>query len=133
MQPAQPGEGVVMRRSKMWWAAAVFTFINAAGAAFAELMGDSIAHTGTHLVLTFVGGYFVWRLVPKPPAAALDAPALASGGDDRMAHLEQSIDAVAIEVERLGESQRYMARLVEQEGPPAEPAKKSPLPNVRRD
>lgn len=123
-----------MRRSKIWWAAAGFTLINAVGAPFAELMGDSIVHTGTHLVLAFVGAWFVWRLAPKRPPSSRDAAALPADDDVRMTHLEQSIDAVAIGVERLGEEQRYLTRLVADEGTPAEPvARKSPPPNVRRD
>ena len=42
--------------------------------------------------------------------------------DDRLIHLEQSVEAVAIEVERIGEGQRFVARLLtEEEAPVAAP------------
>jgi hypothetical protein len=44
---------------------------------------------------------------------------------DRFTRLEQAVESVAIEVERIGESQRYSARLLaEQQGAPAVPAAK---------
>jgi hypothetical protein len=35
---------------------------------------------------------------------------------DRLTHLEQSVDAVAIEVERIGEGQRFVTRLFAENG-----------------
>jgi hypothetical protein len=35
---------------------------------------------------------------------------------DRLTRIEQGMDAVAVEVERIGESQRYMSRLMGDEG-----------------
>jgi hypothetical protein len=35
-----------------------------------------------------------------------------------LTHLEQSVDAVAIEVERIGEGQRFMTRLFTENGAP---------------
>ena len=32
--------------------------------------------------------------------------------DDRLRHLEQAVDAIAVEVERISESQRFSARLL---------------------
>jgi len=47
---------------------------------------------------------------------------------ERLTHIEQGMDAVAVEVERIGEGQRYMARMLAEDGslraigaPPAEP------------
>jgi hypothetical protein len=37
---------------------------------------------------------------------------------ERLARLEQGVDAVAVEVERIGEGQRYMARMFAEEGVP---------------
>jgi hypothetical protein len=39
-------------------------------------------------------------------------PAPLRDGDERMAQLQQSIDAIAIEVERIAEGQRYTTRLL---------------------
>jgi hypothetical protein len=51
-----------------------------------------------------------------------DTQAASPAGEltDRFRNLEQSLDAVAIEVERIGEGQRAMTNLlVDREGPPA--------------
>jgi len=37
---------------------------------------------------------------------------------ERLTRLEQGVDAVAVEVERIGESQRYMARMFGENGSP---------------
>jgi uncharacterized membrane-anchored protein YhcB (DUF1043 family) len=34
------------------------------------------------------------------------------GDDDRLEHLQQSVDAIAIEVERIAEAQRFSAKLL---------------------
>jgi hypothetical protein len=36
---------------------------------------------------------------------------VASGDDDRMRRLEQAVDSIAIEVERISESQRFLTKL----------------------
>ncbi|MGH7655233.1 MAG: hypothetical protein ACREN6_11285 [Gemmatimonadaceae bacterium] len=33
-------------------------------------------------------------------------------GDDRLRHLEQAVDAIAVEVERISEAQRFSAKLL---------------------
>jgi len=35
---------------------------------------------------------------------------------ERLTRLEQGVDAIAVEVERIGEGQRYMARLAAEDG-----------------
>lgn len=124
------------RRTKFWLAATVFTVINAAGGVYAAVTGEAL-HAGSHFFLAGVGAYLMWRLAPIRTTARSGGNELSSEDDDRMTHLEQSIDAVAIEVERLGEGQRFMTRLVAEEGAPvAEPVANKPPsapPNVRRD
>jgi hypothetical protein len=41
------------------------------------------------------------RLAERPPA-----------NDDRLLHLEQSVDAIAIEIERISEAQRFQTKLL---------------------
>lgn len=41
-----------------------------------------------------------------------DQPAVAAGQADQLSRLEQSIDAIAVEVERISEGQRFTARLM---------------------
>lgn len=58
----------------------------------------------------------------KPPR-----PAIARVDDDRFDRLEQAVDAIAIEIERMSEAQRFTAKLLTERAaqPPAPPA----LPN----
>jgi hypothetical protein len=39
-------------------------------------------------------------------------PALADASDDRLARLEQAVDSIAIEVERISEGQRFTTKLL---------------------
>lgn len=56
------------RRDRLWWMAAVlFTLINLAGAISAAA-NDEQFHTRIHVFLLLVGGYYVWRLMPKRTA-----------------------------------------------------------------
>lgn len=77
-----------------------------------------------HEVVTIVQSFFVTvavialgipiiraltrRFVDRPPAA----PAIAADVHDRLERIEQAVDTVAIEVERISESQRYLTRLM---------------------
>lgn len=137
------------RRSKVWLVVAgVFTAVNVGGAVYAGALGE-MSHTGLHVVLSLLGAYVVWRLAPGGYArrtwaragSAIDAP---SGEHaDTLTNLQQSLDAVAIEVERIGEGQRFMTRLFTEKGTPqtaaggaAEPIEKKPPetpPPDRRD
>jgi len=49
------------------------------------------------------------------------APAVAPESTERMERLEQAVDAIAIEVERISEGQRYMTRLLSEGSAPALP------------
>ena len=96
------------RRSKIWRVvAALFTVGNLGGAGFAALAGEGF-HTGAHVVLMLLGAYVVWRLTPRMETQDFSS---AMPVDDRMEQLQQSVDAVAIEVERIGEAQRFNAKL----------------------
>jgi hypothetical protein len=98
------------RRSLLWRVGAVlFTVVNAGGAVYAYAMGEG-QHATVHLLLLALGAsaYVIWRLVsvarrPDTPPAQLP--------DARLDYLQQSVDAVALEVERIGEAQRYNEKL----------------------
>ena len=123
-------------RSKVGLVAAVlFTLVNLGGAVYAALQGEA-AHAGLHGALLFVGAYFVWRLAPTRDAGRLwrGSAIGASTGEpaDRLSNLEQSVDAVAIEVERIGEGQRFMTRLFTNEGVPRPAGVADPIENAPR-
>ena len=95
------------RGSKFWFvAASVFTFVNLAGGVQAVAAGEG-PHAAAHVGLLIVGAYFVWRFAPwrrqqQHVPAALPA--------ERLTHLRQSVDAIALEVERISEAQRFIAK-----------------------
>lgn len=64
-----------------------------------------------------------WLARPRPPEPA----PLPADAAHRLARLEHAVDAVAVEVERLGEAHRYTARLLD-ERLPAAPAGRPALP-----
>ncbi|MEX1185963.1 MAG: hypothetical protein WEA80_05180 [Gemmatimonadaceae bacterium] len=95
------------RRSKLWLAAlSLFNLVNAAGAGYAGALAQG-EHAAVHVVLLIVGVYASWRIVTRtgaqPPTLLEDA--------ERLEQLQQSVDAIAVEVERIGESQRFIAKL----------------------
>lgn len=63
---------------------------------------------------------FARRIERKTPPPPLD-PALA----EQLQRIEQSVDAMAIEIERISEAQRYMARLSTERADPALPPKQA--------
>jgi hypothetical protein len=89
-------------------AAAVFVLINVGGMVWAIAMGEP-SHGLVHVALLF-GGYLGWKYLSrgrKPDALASEQPV-----DPRsIEYLQQSIDAVALEVERIGEAQRYQEKI----------------------
>jgi hypothetical protein len=108
------------RRSKLWQAAAAFfILINVGGAGMAIAMGEP-SHAGLHAVLLVVG-YLGWKLGPW---RRREAPALSRQQPDaRIEYLQQSVDAVALEVERIGESQRYSEKVRTERGEVPPPKK----------
>jgi hypothetical protein len=93
------------RRAKVWLVVAVlFTVANAGAAVVAASWGQP-RHAGVHVALALLGAWLAWQLAPRR-----DAPARPRELDDRLAHLEQSVDAVAVEIERIGEGQRFLTR-----------------------
>ncbi len=111
------------RRSKLWLvgAAVVFTIINLAGAVYAAAMGEPL-HAGVHvgLLVLGAGAYLVWRVASRSRQHNLPQPA-----DERLEYLQQSVDAVALEVERIGEAQRFSDKLRVERGE-SSPLKKPP-------
>ena len=74
---------------------------------FAGVAAVIVALVGS---LTLIGVSAAWavRRMRRPDRARLDA----SDPDERLEHLQQSVDAIAIEVERIAEGQRYTVKLL---------------------
>ncbi|HVS61194.1 MAG TPA: hypothetical protein VHE82_10930 [Gemmatimonadaceae bacterium] len=109
------------RPSKVWRvAAALFVLINVAGVGYAVAVGEPV-HAAVHVAL-LLGAYLGWRLGPW---ARRQSPAPAQLADGRLEYLQQSVDAVALEVERIGEAQRFSDKLRAERGETS-PLKKLP-------
>jgi hypothetical protein len=103
------------RRSKLWaWAAGVYVFINLGGLGYAAAMDEEM-HAMSHLFLLLLGiaGYVGWRLARRGRPQDLPRAELA---EERVEYLQQSVDAMALELERLGEAQRYREKLQAAQG-----------------
>jgi len=110
------------RRAKLWRAGAVlFGIINLGGMGYALAMNEMM-HALSHAFLLFVGlgAYLLWKAVTtwagpqsdyevsqaaQPDAVVRGSPPMLV--DQRLDYLQQSVDALALEVERLGEQQRF--------------------------
>ena len=96
------------RRAKIWRViVALWTVVNVGGAVFAILNGE-LLHAAVHVAL-LAATYVVWRLVARTRQPSL--PDVHSA-DARLDHIQESLDAIAIEVERIGEAQRYAVKVV---------------------
>ncbi|MFL5620689.1 MAG: hypothetical protein ACJ79A_20100, partial [Gemmatimonadaceae bacterium] len=95
------------RRIGIWKVAAVvFTVVNLVGLGMAMAAQEQV-HSGIHVALSLLGAFALWRLSDRssrvgPASDALDDP--------RLEALQQSVDAIALEVERIGEAQRFNAK-----------------------
>jgi hypothetical protein len=98
-----------MARSKMWKvAAALFTLMNLGGVIYGAATGDA-SHAGGHVALQLLG-LVVWRFTRRLRDDDY-ATAPKAVDEQRIEYLQQSVDAIALEVERIGEKQRFMDKL----------------------
>lgn len=104
------------RRGRTWRAVGVvFALVNAVGAVWA-FVGREWMHGGVHVALAGLTAYLLLRVKSDPttPASAEELSSWTETppvGADRMEQLQQSVDAIAIEVEPIGEAQRFDAKL----------------------
>ena len=96
------------RHPRLWRVVAVlFTLINLGGGVFAAVQGEGL-HTVGHIVLVLLGAAWMWRLAQRPGQQELLS---VEPSEQRLEQLQQSVDAVALEVERIGEAQRFIVKL----------------------
>lgn len=88
-------------------------------------LAQVLAIVGT-FSLVMIGAIVVgMKLLKRPPR---ERPPL---DDTRLEHLEQAVDAIAIEIERVSEGQRYMTRLLTEGATPALPVAQKAAEPVR--
>lgn len=74
-----------------------------------------IADLALVALLTGAGAIALWgavRWINLRTSRSLRHNDRAPIGDDRLARLESAVDAIAVEVERIGESQRFTAKIM---------------------
>jgi hypothetical protein len=110
------------RRSKLWrLAVGVYVFLNVGGLIFAATQGEQMHAVGhAFLLLVGVAGYAGWRLARRGQPQDLQQVQLAQ---QRIEYLQQSVDAMALELERVGEAQRFSDKLRVERGAVSPPKK----------
>ena len=105
--------------SKVWLVLAVlFALGNLGVPVIMPAVWREPMHLGVHVLLAVIGAYFARHLLRRRGAHGGSQPeAVAqrtapSGFSGRLTQLEHSVDAVAIEVERIGEGQRFVTRVL---------------------
>jgi hypothetical protein len=84
-------------------------------------------HATGHALLAVLFALGAQRLEARRRASLGDAePALA---DHRMRRLEQTIDSMAVELERIGEGQRFVTKLLAERGREPDRVSRSPQPD----
>jgi hypothetical protein len=70
-------------------------------------------HATTHALLAVLFGVGAQRLMARhrpSPGGEITV------GDERLTHLENAVDAIAVELERIGEGQRFVTKLLAESG-----------------
>jgi hypothetical protein len=99
--------------SRTFWriAAVGFVLINVGGLVYAAMMGE-LMHGIVHVAL-LGAGFIAWQFVRPRGEAPL--PAGVPVNERVLDSLQESIDAIALNVERIGEDQRFQAKLVKEQ------------------
>ena len=100
-----------MDKSSKFWrvAAAAFVVINAGGAIYAAVMGQwdhAMVHGGL-----LIGGFAAWQVFPQKRTVELDTGEI---DETRLDSLQESVDSIALNVERMGEAQRFHEKLLKE-------------------
>lgn len=98
-------------RAKFWKAAAViFTLVNVGGGIYAAANGE-IMHAAVHVSLV-AATYAIWQSARKRSESVNAQPQV----DEELRRLQNSLDVIALEVERIGEGQRFINKIQSQHG-----------------
>ena len=88
-------------------------------------------HATAHAALAVLFGVGGQRLMARRRARSGGEELMV--GDERMQRLETAIDAIAVEMERIGEGQRFVTKLLAESGRPlersAQPGRQEPVPS----
>ena len=77
-------------------------------------------------VSAWLGARFGAKRAVHRELDAMRASELPARAEERLARLSESVDAIAIEIERIAEAQRFSAKLLAERGVPAPAPRKEP-------
>ncbi len=86
----------------------IFALVNVGGGIYAAVTGEMM-HAGVHFALLAVT-FGLWEAT-TPGRKQQAELSTATTIDPQLQHLQQSLDSIALEVERIGEAQRYITKL----------------------
>jgi hypothetical protein len=104
-----------MADRQRWWRIGfgISLVVNVGGGIIALVQGEMM-HAAGHAVLLAATLAFWPKVSPRRTAddpVETAVPQL----DTHLDHLQQSVDAIALEVERIGEAQRFAARVIKEQ------------------
>jgi hypothetical protein len=106
-------EGSVWFKHRAWIPIAwLLSLVNLVSVWFAARPAEPW-HASLHALLAVLLGLGAQRLMARQRALLRNDPVL---GDDRVKRLQHAIDAIAVEVERVGEGQRFVTKLLAERG-----------------
>ena len=82
------------------------------------MLNPSVALPLLVLISGSVGVVFRFFQHRERMAELRSRPGQLGEGSERLERLEQAVEAIALEVERVGEGQRYLTRVLENRSPP---------------
>jgi hypothetical protein len=94
----------------------IYTLVNVGGLIYAVVMREPM-HAALHAALLIPVGWILSRRALGPGGTITSLGASSAALPGRLSNLEQSIDAVAIEVERISEGQRNLTNLLAEQQP----------------
>ena len=97
-------------KHRAWIPIAWLLSLGNAGAVWFAAQPAEPWHATAHAVLAVLFGVGAQRLTARQRAQLHAEPTVL--GDDRVQRLEQAIDSIAIELERIGEGQRFVTKLL---------------------
>ena len=99
------------KRNRFWRIAApVYTVVNVGGAIVAFAQGETM-HAAAHGAALLVG-YLIWQAFDVGRAEK-QTEAIPEKVDLHLDHLQESVDELAVKVERMGENQRFVTKVLE--------------------
>lgn len=113
MDPTVGMESSRKRLGRGWRISArIFTGINVLGFIYAVSMSEPL-HAAAHALIQLLGMsvYLVWRFSTREVAQHIP---LSDPASDLLARIQHSVDRIALDVERVGEAQRFQAKLLQQ-------------------